>query len=359
MNQLCYYLIPFIVCLGLSLIAIPYIIRICNKHDIYDQPNGRKVHQFAIPRLGGLIFMPITAIGMLLGLGIMNGGENREINIYLSSTLMVVGAVLIYLIGLIDDLRGIKATEKFIVQTIAAILFPSCNLMIDNLHGLLGLYELPFWLSYVITVFTILLIVNAMNLIDGIDGLSASLAMIILLIFAYLFWQLDAPLFVLLSLCLCATVLGFFIYNYFGIIGRNKIFMGDTGSLFIGFVIAYLAIKYQMENWTKQILREEALLISLTLVFLPCIDVVRVALFRLKNHHAMFQADKTHIHHLIMNTGLTMHQTLYTLLVFFVMLCVINWGLHVWNLSITCILAIDIAIYSAFVWSAYKIGETR
>ena len=353
------FTIPFLLCFGISLLLTPYIIRLCNKHEFYDQPNSRKVHQYAIPRLGGIIFMPITAIGIMIGLGVMSGGENKELNIFLSTVLIVVGAMLINLLGLLDDLRVLKATNNFIVQVAAALMFPACNMMIDNLHGLFGFYELPFWLSYIITVLTILLIVNAMNLIDGIDGLSSGLAMLILLIFAYLFWQLGAPIYVLLSVSLCATLLGFFIYNFFGSIGRHKIFMGDTGSLFIGFVIAYLAIKYQMSSWENVGYREEALLTSITLVFLPCIDVVRVALFRLINRKEMFAADKTHIHHLLMHMGLSMHQALFTIILLFAMLCVINWGLYLSGISSTWIVLLDTLIYISIIWSAYKIGETK
>ena len=189
--------------------------------------------------------------------------------------------MLIYIIGLIDDIKGLKASHKFLIQTIAALIFPLCNLMINNLHGLFGLYELPLWASYPLTVFVILLIVNAMNLIDGIDGLSSSLSIIMLLVFAFLFHQLNAPLFVLLSVSLTGALIGFFYYNYYGRIGKNKIFMGDTGSLFIGFVIAYLAIKYQMKGWVNITNGDATLLTSITLVFIPCIDVTRVALTRL------------------------------------------------------------------------------
>ncbi len=352
-------MIPFVTCIILALAAIPFIIQMCYKHELYDMPNGRKIHKIAIPRLGGVIFMPITAIGMILGLIIISKGHNKEIEFYLSSVLMVVGALLIYIIGLIDDLRGLEASHKFIIQTIAALIFPLCNLMINNLHGLFGIYELPIWVSYPLTVFTILLIVNAMNLIDGIDGLSSSLSVLILLSFAYLFNQLRAPLFVLLSLCLSGAIIGFFFYNYYGRIGKSKIFMGDTGSLFIGFVIAYLAIKYQMSGWTNITYHDSALLTSMTLVFIPCIDVVRVAIVRLLKGNPMFSPDKTHIHHVIMNMGLTMHQALYTIIIMFGAIGIINWGLYVSDIEITWIFLIDILIYLAFIWSAEKIGETK
>ncbi len=354
-----FIIIPFLTTLALSLLSVPYVIRLCKKKELYDMPNSRKVHNFAVPRLGGIIFMPITAIGMLVGMTIFNGGVNKEFNLYLSTILMVVGALLIYLIGLIDDLRGLRAIEKFAVQITAAMIFPSCHLMINNLNGLFGIYELPFWVSYFLTVFIILLIVNAMNLIDGIDGLSSGLSILILIAFTYLFNKLDTPLFVLLSICLCGSIIGFFVYNYFGVIGKHKIFMGDTGSLFIGFVVAYLAIKYQMSSWPGFGYREGAFLTSFTLLFIPCIDVIRVALQRLANRKGMFSPDKTHIHHLIMGMGFGMHQTLFTILLLYAILCIINWGLFVCNTPQTWIILLDVAIYSAFIWSTYKIGNTK
>ena len=358
-NSYLYYIIPFVVCILISLAVIPVVINICYKHELYDIPNGRKIHKIAVPRLGGIIFMPITAIGMLIGLTILSKGRNSEFNFYLSTVLMVVGAFLIYIIGLIDDLRGLSATHKFCIQTIAAIIFPACNLMISNLHGLFGIYELPIWISYPLTVFVILLIVNAMNLIDGIDGLSSSLSILILSTFAFLFHRMGAYLFVLLSISLSGAIIGFFFYNYFGSIGKNKIFMGDTGSLFIGFVIAYLAIKFQMSGWENIAYQEGGLLISMTLVFIPCVDVIRVAITRLLNGKRMFAPDKTHIHHVIMSMGLSMHQALYTIIILFGVIGVINWSLFISGLNISWILCIDLAIYFSFIWSMNKIAGTK
>ncbi len=352
-------MIPFTICIAIALAVIPFIVRMCYKHELYDMPNSRKIHKIAIPRLGGIIFMPVTAIGMLVGLLLMNKGHNEEVEFYLSSFLMIVGAMLIYIIGLIDDIKGLKASHKFLIQTIAALIFPLCNLMINNLHGLFGLYELPLWASYPLTVFVILLIVNAMNLIDGIDGLSSSLSIIMLLVFAFLFHQLNAPLFVLLSVSLTGALIGFFYYNYYGRIGKNKIFMGDTGSLFIGFVIAYLAIKYQMKGWVNITNGDATLLTSITLVFIPCIDVTRVALTRLFKGKKMFAPDQTHIHHIIMQMGLTMHHALYTIIILYIVIGILNWGLYVSNVNINWIFLTDILIYFTFIWSAKKIGETK
>ncbi|MBR6974330.1 MAG: undecaprenyl/decaprenyl-phosphate alpha-N-acetylglucosaminyl 1-phosphate transferase [Bacteroidaceae bacterium] len=346
-----YIIIAFAISLVFSLIGTPLIVKLCNTYGLFDLPNTRKVHKYSIPRLGGTLFMPSLSIGVVVTLLIMYQGINKDLEIGISNVMMVTGAFMIYIIGIFDDLRGMKATHKFIVQTIAALLFPLCNLMISNLHGLCGIHEIPIWISYPLTVFVILLIVNAINLIDGIDGLASGLAFLILASFSYLYFNLKAYLFSLISISLAGAILAFFFFNMYGKVGRLKTFMGDSGSLFLGYVIAYLAIKYQMHDEPNGFpYREESLLISFTLVFLPCIDVIRVAIQRKIRGKNMFEADKTHIHHRIMQIGLDMHQTLAVILTVFFSICLINYGLYVGGLQTTYIIGIDILIYTVFIW---------
>ncbi|MBO4216037.1 MAG: undecaprenyl/decaprenyl-phosphate alpha-N-acetylglucosaminyl 1-phosphate transferase [Bacteroidaceae bacterium] len=346
-----YVLIAFAISLVFSLIGTPLIVKLCNTYGIFDLPNSRKVHKYNIPRLGGTLFMPSLGLGVVVTLLIIYQGINKDLEIGVSNVMMVIGAIMIYIIGIFDDLKGMKATHKFIIQAIAALLFPFCNLMISNLHGLFGIHEISIWVSYPLTVFVILLIVNAMNLIDGIDGLASGLAFLILGSYAYLYYELGAYLFSLISGSLAGATLAFFIFNVYGKIGRVKTFMGDSGSLFLGYVIAYLAIKYQMSNGTGVfIYREESLLTSFSLLFIPCMDVVRVAIERKLRGKGMFEADKTHIHHRIMQIGLDMHQTLFVIITLFIVICLINYGLYVGGLQSTYIYGIDIAIYLVFMW---------
>ena len=317
-----YILIAFAISLVFSLIGTPLVVKLCNTYGIFDLPNSRKVHKYSIPRLGGTLFMPSLGLGVVVTLLIMYQGINKDFEIGVSNVMMVIGAIMVYLIGIFDDLRGMKATHKFIIQTVAALLFPLCNLMINNLHGLFGIHEIPIWLGYPITVFVILLIVNAINLIDGIDGLASGLAFLILASFAYLYHELHAHLFSIISTSL-----------------------------------AGLAIKYQMEQEPLGFsYREESLLISFTLVFLPCIDVIRVGLWRKFRGRSMFEADKTHIHHRIMQMGLDMHQTLAVIITLFIVICLINYGLYVGGLQSAYIVGIDIAIYSMFIWIVEKLN---
>ncbi len=347
--QTIYIIIAFLVSLAFAVVSMPFVIAMCKKNGLYDQPEARKVHQFAIPRLGGSLFMPSMAVGTVSALIFKYGGVSNDFVVSLSTAMMAAGGIMIYLIGILDDLKGMKAMHKFIIQSVTALFFPVCNLMINDLHGLFGLHVIPIYVAYPITVFVILLIVNAMNLIDGIDGLASGLSLLILCSFGYLYNNLGSPLFSIISFSLAGAVLGFFFYNYFGKINGRKIFMGDSGSLFLGYVIAYLSIKYQMTNWEVFEYRENSFLISFSLVMLPCFDVIRVALGRKMRGKDMFEPDKTHVHHLIMATGLSMHQTLYVILSIFVSFCVLNYGLFVFGVKMSLIIFVDVVLYSLLI----------
>lgn len=351
-SNITYIVLSFVTSMIISLVMTPFIIKICQNKNLYDQPNGRKVHKLAIPRLGGTVFMPAMSIGVVTSLLVMFGDVHQNIDVYISTFMLAIGSLLIYLIGILDDLNGMKAFHKFLIQLATALFFPLCNLSINNLHGLFGVNEIPLFVSYPITLFVILLIVNAMNLIDGIDGLSSSLTVIILLAFTVLFHQLHFGLFCLISAGLAGAVLAFFFFNVFGKVGGMKIFMGDSGSLFIGYVIAYLAIKYQMSNEAAGLpYREESLLISWTLVFLPCIDVIRVAIMRKLKGKDMFEADMTHIHHRIMQTGLSMHLTLCVIIALYFAFCILNYGLYTIGVNMTWIVLANIVLYGLFIKS--------
>lgn len=341
------YLVAFACSFLFSIIGTPLVIQLCKTYQLYDLPNARKMHHTAVPRLGGSLFLPSLGIGAVCALAVSYGGFNSNIEITISTILMIVGAFMIFLTGIFDDLKGIKASYKFIIQTIAAFIFPFCNLSVSNMHGFFGIYEMNFVVSYFVTAFIILLIVNAINLIDGIDGLSSSLAMLMFGAFAYLYFSLGHHLFCLMSISMVGALIAFFIYNMFGKVGKQKIFMGDSGSLFLGYVLSYLAIKYQMSNELNGFpYREESFLISLTLLFVPCIDVIRVAIFRKIKGKSMFEPDKNHLHHVLMKKGLNMHQTLICIIGLFFAICTVNYFLNLLQLQITFIVLIDVILYS-------------
>ncbi len=275
------------------------LIELCRQKGLYDQPNERKVHHNKIPRLGGLLFAPAMSIGIVAGflyLGV--SVESSQLPVFrLSTMILMAGLFLIYLIGVLDDLLGLSARVKFAVQVAASAFMPLCGLYINNLYGLFGLWEIPFWAGSALTVFVCLLIVNSVNLIDGIDGLSSGLSMLALTAFAALFWELGVESYTLVSLGLIGAVAAFFFFNVFGSERRGtKTFMGDTGSLVLGYTLAYLSIKYAMNNPSVLAPRPHGMVVVITLLAVPVFDLVRVACMRLVHGKGIFHPDKTHIH---------------------------------------------------------------
>ena len=231
----------FLSAVVVTLIGLPLIIKGCRYFEYFDLPDERKIHRKPVPRLGGLVFLPAAVVGLSIAswVRVLAGGEEYVFGV--STIAMTIGGLIIYLIGVIDDRYGMKAVHKFVIQTIAAFILPLCNLVITDLNGILGLHEIPFVVGYVLTVIAILTIVNAINLIDGIDGLSSGLCILILL--AYMVLLRENPAIASLDAAIVGSLVVFWFFNVFGKVGGLKIFMGDAGSLFLGYVCAYMSIK--------------------------------------------------------------------------------------------------------------------
>jgi UDP-N-acetylmuramyl pentapeptide phosphotransferase/UDP-N-acetylglucosamine-1-phosphate transferase len=337
------------------MVGLPLIVRGCQYFKFYDLPDGRKVHKTPVPRLGGMVFMPSAVIGLSAALYTYRGDE-PGIMISISTLVMAAGAFLIYIIGIFDDRFGMKAIHKFIIQAVSALFLPLCGLLITDLNGIFGLHEIPLWVGYPLTVLIIMTVVNAINLIDGIDGLASGLCILILSAYTYVFALNDH----LMIAALCAAIVGslvvFFFFNFLGRVGHYKIFMGDAGSLFLGYVCAYMSIKSLMRPIAPVNCGEEQMLISVTLLLIPVLDVVRVAFQRWFTGHPIFQADRTHIHHLFMNVGLSMHGSLASIMMLFLAICGINFALWQAHFILPVILAVDIAIYGFVVTVLLRMG---
>ena len=337
-------LTSFLSAVLVTLIGLPLIVKTCRYFNFFDLPDGRKVHSRPVPRLGGLIFMPAAVVGLFVAswTQVMMGGEEFVFGV--STIAMTFGGLMIYFIGVIDDRYGMKASHKFIIQIFAALFLPLCNLMITDLNGLFGLNQIPIWAGYILTVFLILVIVNAINLIDGIDGLSSGLC--ILILSAYTVLLRSNLAIASLDAAIVGSLIVFWLFNVFGKVGGMKIFMGDAGSLFLGYVCAYMSIKSLMRPISPINCGEEQMIVSITLLLIPVLDVVRVALQRFLTGHGMFEPDKTHIHHILMNAGLSMHAALVCILALFFMICGINYALWQCHFSLPIIVMLDIAIYA-------------
>ncbi|MBQ0050091.1 MAG: glycosyltransferase [Bacteroidales bacterium] len=356
-------LIAFATGAVLSLFMLMSILSVCRKYGIVDNPNWRKLHKVAVPRMGGLIFVPSLAASVAVGMGFMEWRGVLDFEFGISTYALVAGTITLYLVGLSDDIREMKAGTKFVVQSVVSLLFPLCNLMISNLQGFCGIHELPLWLSYLFTVFVIMFIVNAINLIDGIDGLASGLSIGIMMVLAVLYSERGMYLYTLMCVCMIATLVVFFLFNVFGKEGGKKIFMGDAGSLTLGYIIAYLVIKYQMPNLTTGAYHaDNGILISYSLVLIPTFDVVRVALNRKMHGRPMFSPDKTHLHHKLIRSGHYMRMTLLIILSAAVLYLVFNLLAYDLGMPITLIVLLDIALFLAWnLWidRAIRINEAR
>lgn len=352
-----------IVSFGVTVGLMRPLLRMCQAKNIYDMPNERKVHQGNIPRLGGVLFTPAMLVGVASAIvcrpSFFDGAQ-----LSIRTILISIGIFLLYLIGIFDDLFGLSAKLKFYIQFGVALFLPFCGLYIHSLYGLFGVYELSDLVSYPLTVLVSLLIVNAINLIDGIDGLSSSLSIIALFVFGCLYFKGGLYLFSIFSFALMGAVIAFFFFNFFGKSENcTKTFMGDTGSLTLGYALTFLGMRYVMTNHhgVGPNAYYTALLVPFTLLFVPCIDLIRVAIGRKLKGGAMFRPDKTHIHHKCLQAGLTMHQSLFAILALQCVIGLINLIAVQIKLQTSFVFIGDIAIYAAFflILRAYTKRQTK
>lgn len=333
-----------------GVIFIPALLKFCKKKNLYDIPSVRKVHKSLIPRLGGISFMPSMIISSFLVMFFLQTDANNKIVISTWTYGFLICLLIIYSVGIVDDLIGLDAKVKFTIQIVAASIIPFCGLYINNLYGLFGIHEIPFWIGAPLTVFLFVFIDNAMNLIDGIDGLSASLSIMSLIGILYCFFPYHLTAYEILISSLMGILVTYLYFNIWGSAEKgNKIFMGDSGSLTLGFILAFLFIKAMMVNPNVMPMSISRVVIAYSLLVVPTFDVVRVSIHRFRNHRPIFDADRNHIHHKLMAIGMNQHQALLSILLLEICLVAINCVMLHWLVeNITYIFMADICIYTLY-----------
>lgn len=307
----CYILMSFLVSMLLGLGLIPLVVRFCRVKRLYDLPNERKVHKAFVPRLGGVCFIPCIVISFMLATAIVSSiSEGTSLSLSLWACYFSVGLLAIYAVGVVDDIVGVSPRTKFLVQIFAASILPLSGLYINNLYGFCGIDEIPFWVGAPLTVFVIVFIDNAINLIDGIDGLAASMAVIALLGFLAIFISESFWSYCIIISGLLGVLVAFVRFNLFGKQGVNKTFMGDTGSLTLGFILGTLFVKCSMVRVNAETPIVGGMPIACSFLIVPVFDVFRVIITRFMHRRPVFMADKNHIHHKMLRTGMTQHQAL-------------------------------------------------
>lgn len=260
-------------------ILVPIVKKVAKHVNAIDIPNERKVHKTPIPRMGGLAIF----LAFLLGY-ILYGQLNT------SMVAILIGGFLLVLTGIIDDINPIRARYKFLIQIIAAAVVVIYGNIYINEVSILGLkFYLSQYLAYFVSIFFIVAITNAINLIDGLDGLAAGISSIYFLTISIIAFILNriGGLDVILSLIMLGSTLGFLVYNF----PPAKIFMGDTGSLFLGYIISVIALLgFKVTTFTS-------LIVPIVILAIPIFDTLLAILRRLLKHQSIGEADKEHLHH--------------------------------------------------------------
>lgn len=312
-------LIAFVISIVFSMLIIPRILIVALTKRLFDIPDERKIHTGAVPRLGGISFAPIILftlafISAISYLGYLQGlpiPPNIISHVTPDFYLLTCGLILLYLAGIKDDLIGLHYSTKFIIQILAASLLPLSGLWLNNLYGLFGMHELPAWLGMPLTIFVIVFICNAINLIDGIDGLASGLSGVSLMVLGVLFLHNQMWTYATLAFSTLGVLIPFFYYNVFGQVEHGrKIFMGDTGSLTLGYILAFLCIRYAVYNPEVTPYSTSAILVAFSTLIVPMFDVIRVMLIRLRSNKGLFSPDKNHIHHKFLKMGCKPHGAL-------------------------------------------------
>lgn len=277
----------------ISFLAIPVVLQIAEQKKLYDIPDERKVHSHKVTSLGGVGIFGGFLLAALLSI---QGYLNPEFQYFFAA------ALVIFFLGLKDDLVVLSASKKFIGQVVAAsIIIHLGGIKLDSMHGLFGFDQLPEAFALALTYLTIIVVINSFNLIDGIDGLAASLGIMTMLIFGTYFYMVGFQAYALLAYSLAGSLIAFLIFNHH----PAKIFMGDSGSLMIGLINSILVIKFinVASDPAIAIPIDATAAIGFSILIVPLLDTLRVFAVRIFKGCSPFTPDRNHIHHLLMNWG--------------------------------------------------------
>lgn len=300
----------FLISLLVTGLIIPKILLIAFRKNLFDEVNERKIHKGSVPRLGGISFVPAVMFTFSLIYGLTQIPEVSHVVIQMSEVQSraiafgFCGLILLFLVGIADDLVGVLYRAKFVIQIISACLLIMGGLWIDNLHGFCGVYEWPDICGCMLTILVCVFFVNAINLIDGIDGLASGLSSVALLSYGIVFGYMGDMFNAIIAFATLGALVQFFYYNVFGkpALGK-KIFMGDTGALCIGFILTYLSVTIsRVPNFT--FVDYNPIIVAFAPMLVPCLDVLRVFFNRIRNGVSPFMPDKTHIHHKLLALGM-------------------------------------------------------
>lgn len=347
-------------------ILLPRIINIAKEKKLYDIPDARKKHDVPIPRLGGLSFMPVivftTFISLFVRYKLQLWDEGLIDSVFPEFILIICGMFLIYLLGIKDDLVGVGFKKKFLIQFIASSFIIAGNVYIQNLHGLFGIYEISPSIGIPISIILIVFTTNAINLIDGADGLASGLSAIAFIVYGLLFFVSQMWTYATMAFAIVGLLIPFFYYNFFH--PTKKIFMGDTGSLTLGYISAFMMLRlFQTEIPCEMGINPCAYFVLITsALFIPLYDAARVMLVRVFAGRSPFSPDRNHIHHKLIDLGLSRRKAVSVIIFAGIVLFLLNVVFAIY-LDCTIVFILDIILATSiaflFVFLNKKIDTKR
>ena len=323
----------FCVALLLTGIIIPQILLIAFSKKLFDEVDERKIHKGVVPRLGGIAFLPAIIFSICLVLAVdMSFGLSDSSLVFQGFSqpilYLLCAEMLIFLVGIADDLIGVRYKAKFVCQIICAVFICASGTYIHDLGGILWIDDIPSWLGWCISGFIVVYIVNAINLIDGIDGLASGLSGIALIFYGIVLTQAQEWLLAVLVWAQLGTLVPFFYYNVFGNPKKQKkIFMGDTGALTVGMLLSFIALSVTNLDAVEVKKDYNMIVLAFSPLIIPTFDVVRVYFHRIRQGRNPFLPDKCHIHHKLLALGLNQRASLCAILLAAVVFMLVNVSL--------------------------------
>jgi len=313
-------ILSFFTALLITYVAIPKVIFFSEKLRLFDSAGKRASHEGSIPVFGGIAIFSGIIFSLLFWAEI----ENIQF--------ILVSVLIVFFVGVIDDLLTLSPIKKLIGQIISILIIIYLgDLQIDNMHGVLGVYELPGWISTLFTVFVVIVIANGFNLIDGVDGLAGGIGVIASFAFGIIALFMEQEDMAIIAFSLMGALLGFLKYNFH----PARIFMGDTGSLVVGMILSVLAInviRYGLVTETIH-LPNKGPLLAIVILALPLFDSLRVFVARIiKGKHPLYPG-REHIHHALLRLGIGHTHTSLILCAFAIILIVFSYLLLELNVN--------------------------
>lgn len=344
---------------------IPQVLIVSFRKKLFDYADERKVHTGIVPRLGGVAFVPSVIVTVAFVIGVNALLLPESMHCFFNDKQLAFGIcsmLLLYFEGIMDDLVGLRYRTKFVFQIFSALLVVASGIWLNDFYGLFGVHSVSPYFGMPFTVLIIVFLINAINLIDGIDGLASGLSIVASFFFGLMFVYVQLWGCAILAFATFGTLCPFFYYNVFGKADKcRKIFMGDTGSQCIGLILSFLAVRLAMREPLMAHNVDGAIIVAFSMLIVPAFDVVRVVIHRIRLGHNPFEPDRCHIHHKLLDLGLSHKTAMVSILLVGASFVVLNWALLP-HCNTNIILVIDVLLWTVsqmWLTHAIKVRKRR